>query len=125
MSIKGARPLYNQDRSPTIPTTKSMTHGVGKVYRTVCRIRMYLLMDGGLVGRNVEPGIHMLLVAKNYARGTGDNQASIYTRYKFLLDDQLYMVKIPTLGPARENVKKWFVLAKDTEETQSENESKS
>jgi hypothetical protein len=81
-------------------------------------------MDGGLIGRNVEPGIHMLLVAKNYARGTGDNQATIYTRYKFLLDDQLYMVKIPTLGPARESVKKWFVPVKDAEEVGNEDEQK-
>jgi len=101
--------MYAKDKSPTILFGRPTTHGVGKVYKTVSRIRMYALTDSGLDGMNIEPETHMLLVHKSYARGTGQNHATIFTRYKFLLNDRLYIVKVPALGPGRENISLWFV----------------
>ena len=114
------RKLYARDLSPTIPT-KPTIFGVGKVYRAVSRIRMYMLTDGGLDAATIEPETLMLLIHKNYARGTKPNHDTIYARYKFLVDDRVYMVKVPCLGPARQNIRCWFVPV-TTSETYSENE---
>ena len=82
----------------------TMTHGIGKVYKTIRRTQMYILTDSELTGVMVEPNTHMLLVRKQYIKGWGPNQGTTYVRYKFLSGDKLLIVNIPVLGPRKVGV---------------------